>query len=244
MLKKTLLFLFLLINFIFLSQELKFEIPFFQTEDTIISHFAYSVSYNTKHRQANWVAYQLTKSELVKVVERKDKFIADPLIPNTDNEKDYKNSGFDRGHLAPAGDMLFSSIAMKESFYFSNMSPQNPSFNRGIWKKLEEKVRTWAENFDSLYIVTGPILHDSLCEIGFNGLKVPHHYYKVIVDMKKKQGIAFLIPNESTKLELTNFILSIFQLEQIIGINFFPSLSSEEVELVEKQYCFTCWEKK
>jgi endonuclease G len=234
----------ILIQLFNFSAQSNFEIPFFQENDTVIHHFAYSLSYNSKFKQANWVAYQITKNELVKETERSNKFTADPLISNSNNAKFYKKSGFDRGHLAPAADMSFSEIAMKESFYFSNMSPQTPSFNRGIWKKLEEKTRAWAENYDSLYIVVGPILHDSLCEIGGeNGVKVPHHYYKVILDKSKnhRQGIAFLIPNENFKEDLSYFSLSIQQLELISGINFFPTLSPSEQDVLEKGVCYSCW---
>ncbi|GEM_PF-5423679 len=100
---------------------IKLEIPTLGVNDTIINHIGYSVSYNHKYRQANWVAYQLTKLETTKLFERADKFKYDPLIKGTDNANDYEKSGYDRGHLAPAADMSFSEITMLESFYYSNM---------------------------------------------------------------------------------------------------------------------------
>ena len=138
----------LFLNFIFLivssiihvDLHAQLEIPN-ESHPKHTKHLGYSVHYDQKHRQARWVGYLLTKSETVKVAKRSNKFTADPLIPETDNAVDYKKSGFDRGHLAPAADMSYSQETMQESFYFSNMSPQNPSFNRGIWKKLEEKTR-------------------------------------------------------------------------------------------------------
>ena len=132
------------------------EIPKTNSKDKIITHTGYSLLYNEIHEQADWVAYQLTKEETVKLYERTNKFILDPKINTiTASDIDYKGSGYDRGHLAPASDMGWSSITMKESFYYSNMSPQNPSFNRGIWKKLEELVRTWAVENNNIYIVNG-----------------------------------------------------------------------------------------
>jgi endonuclease G len=82
--------------------------------------------------------------------------------------------------------MKWSEDVMKESFYFSNMSPQVPSFNRGVWKKLEEKVRDWAVIYDSILVVTGPILASDLKKIGPNEVCVPKAYYKVIIDFKKE----------------------------------------------------------
>ena len=131
--------------------------------DSVIQHNAYSLSFNLDYHQANWVAYLLTRAEVDPLVlegnrvKRSNEFIADPFIKGTDLSSDYYKSGYDRGHLAPAGDMTFSRVAMDESFYYTNMSPQVASFNRGIWKKLETQVRNWAIEYDSLYVVTGPI---------------------------------------------------------------------------------------
>jgi hypothetical protein len=114
-------------------------------EEQIISHTAYLLSYNEEHEQANWVAYMLTSSKLGSGLERSNRFLEDPLVASgTATNADYAKSGYDRGHLAPAADMSWSMQVMQESFYYSNMSPQLPGFNRGIWKKLEEKVRDWA----------------------------------------------------------------------------------------------------
>ncbi len=220
------------------------EIPISNKKDTITNHFAYSVSYNHKFRQANWVAYQLTKMELIKIVDRSDKFIPDPSIKGTDNAIDYKGSGFDRGHLAPAADMRFSETAMKESFYFSNMTPQNPSFNRGIWNSLEEKTRKWTEKYDSLYIVAGPILSDSLSKIGIHQIAIPKYFFKVILDNRNlhPKAIAFLILNEGSKEDLQKFVISIDELERISGYNFFSQLPDDIENQIEKKSCYECWE--
>ena len=110
------------------------ELPKPKENEQIINHFAYTLSYNELFEQANWVAYELTDIETISHFERTNKFIVDDLVKTgSASNDDYKKSGYDRGHLAPAGDMGWSEQAMKESFYYSNMSPQNPSFNRGIW---------------------------------------------------------------------------------------------------------------
>jgi len=122
--------------------------------------------------------------------------------------------------------MGWSAIAMKESFYYSDMSPQQPTFNRGIWKKLEELSRDWAIENDSICIVTGPVLTNALTTIGPNKVSVPKYYYKIILDCSPPEfnGIAFIIPNDASGLPLKNYAVSINSVEIITGINFFPLL--------------------
>ncbi|MBC7655437.1 MAG: DNA/RNA non-specific endonuclease, partial [Oligoflexus sp.] len=152
----------------------KLELPKTNSKDKIITHTGYSLLYNETHEQANWIAYELTKAETNKLFKRTNKFIPDTKVKTgTASDKDYEGSGYDRGHLAPASDMGWSSIAMAESFYYSNMSPQTPSFNRGIWKNLEGLVRTWAVENNSIYIATGPVLTNELQTIGANKVSVP-----------------------------------------------------------------------
>ncbi len=107
---------------------------------SVNQHDGYSLECTEIHEQASWVGCALTKDETVSRFERTNRFIVDSLIKTgTATVEDYKGSGYDRGHLAPAADMAWSALSMSESFYFSNMSPQDPSFNRGIWKKWKHK---------------------------------------------------------------------------------------------------------
>jgi endonuclease G len=223
------------------------EIPKTNSHETIIHHTAYSFSYNEKHEQANWVAYLLTKEETQKAFERSNKFLPDPEVKTqTANDADYKSSGYDRGHLAPAADMSWSEITMQESFYYSNMSPQVPSFNRGIWKKCEELVRSWANENDSIYIVTGPVLKEGLPTIGENKVSVPNYYYKVILDYCKPsiKGIGFIFPNTASSEDLEKYTVSIDSVEVYTGIDFYPSLPDEQEEFIEKTTCIDCWHWK
>jgi endonuclease G len=225
----------------------KLEIPKTKTSEKIISHTGYSLQYNEKYKQANWVAYELTKEETNKIVERSNKFISDPKVRSVNAfDKDYKASGYDRGHLAPAADMGWSTETMRESFYYSNMSPQLPGFNRGIWKKLEELVRTWAIENKAVYVVTGPVLAKGLPTIGYNKIAVPNYYYKVILDYKKPniKGIGFILPNESSKSLLQNYAVSIDSVEKVTGVNFFYLLKDQEEDLIEKELCINCWSWK
>lgn len=241
------LLIFTLLSFYSIGQSSsQIEVPHIGRKDSIIQHFAYSVSYNHHFRQANWVAYQLTKSELIKVIDRNNNFTTDPLISETDNLLDYKKSGYDRGHLAPAADMVFSETSMKESFYFSNISPQNPSFNRGIWNKLEEKTREWTQKYDSIFIVVGPVLTDSLKTIGVHKIAVPKYYFKVLLDkhINHEKAIAFLIPNEASDLPIEYFSISVNDLEKKLGFDFFPLLNDELENKIESIKCYECWEHK
>jgi endonuclease G len=225
----------------------KLEIPKTKNSEKIISHTGYSLLYNEKYKQANWVAYELTKEETNKIVERSNKFSSDPQINSVNNfDKDYKASGYDKGHLAPAADMGWSASSMTESFYYSNMSPQLPGFNRGIWKKLEELVRTWAIENKSVYVVTGPVLAKGLQTIGYNKIAVPNYYYKVILDYQKPniKGIGFILPNESSKSSLQNYAVSIDSVEKVTGIDFFYLLKDQEENLIEKELCINCWSWK
>lgn len=223
------------------------ELPKTNRKDKIIQHSGFSLLYHETHEQAKWVAYELSKEETNKRFERTDKFIVDPKVKTgTASDKDYKGSGYDRGHLAPASDMGWSAAAMAESFYYSNMSPQTPSFNRGIWKKLEELVRTWAVENNAVYVITGPVLTDGLPTIGPNKVSVPDYFYKVILDYSEPdiKGIGFLMPNIGSKDPLPFYAVSIDSVEKTTGIDFFPLLPDEQEELIEKTLCISCWSWK
>ena len=222
----------------------RLEIPKTTAPDMVISHTGYSFLYNEAYEQASWVAYELTNEETKKGIERTDKFIADPFVKSgTANGNDYSGSGYDRGHLAPAGDMGWSSTSMAESFYYSNMSPQLPGFNRGIWKRLEELVRTWAIDNQTIYIVTGPILTKDLSTIGMNKVAVPKYFYKVILDYTdpETKGIGFIIPNIGSKESLQKYVVTIDSVENVTGIDFFPQLPDQQEVLLESKVSLPLW---
>lgn len=225
----------------------KLEIPKTGLKESVLTHTGYSLLYNEIHEQSNWVAYELTKGETNKIFERTNKFLVDPKVKTgTGNDADYSGSGFDRGHLAPASDMGWSETSMDESFYYSNISPQTPSFNRGIWKRLEELVRTWAIENDSIYVVTGPVLTKGLPSIGANEISIPNYFYKVILDYNEPgiKAIGFIMPNTGSKEILQNYAVSIDSVEKYTGIDFFPLLPDEQEALIEKTLCINCWSWK
>ena len=223
------------------------EIPATENEKSIVHHTAYSLLYSEEHEQAIWIAYELTSEETNKKFDRSDIFIVDPAIKTgSATTADYTGSGYDRGHLAPAADMSWSNQTMQESFYYSNMSPQDQSFNRGIWKKLEELVRTWAVDNESLYVVTGPILSSGLSTIGPNDVSVPNYYYKVLLDYSQPgiKAIGFILPNHANKGSLTEFAMPIDRVEAMTGLNFFPNLPDKVESTLESSICISCWSWK
>lgn len=203
----------------------------------LVQHQHYALSYAEEHEQAEWVAYELTEAEVrSNIADRTDDFREDPsVLTGSATLDDYYRSGYDRGHLAPAGDMGFSEQAMSESFYLSNMSPQDRAFNRGVWKDLEEDVRDWAVANESLYVVTGPVFGSNPKKIGDNGVSVPDYYYKVLLDYQEPEikAIGFLLPNESTSQTPQDFIESIDNIEAYTGIDFFSELPDELEEELE-----------
>jgi len=229
------------------STPIGLEIPRVKGSDEVVTHTGFSLLYNESYEQASWVAYFLTRERTNKQFDRTDKFLPDPKISTgSATDSDYAGSGYDRGHLAPAADMGWSSVAMQESFYYSNMSPQVPSFNRGIWKKLEEQVRSWAVEYDSIFIVTGPVLKPGLPGIGPNNVSIPEYYYKVILDHKGAdvKGIGFILPNGASNEALTTYAVSIDSVERMTGIDFFPALPDMAERQLEKELCIPCWNWK
>lgn len=220
------------------------ELPKIGPHEQIIHHTGYTLSYNEKHEQANWVAYELTREETVKAFERSNKFMVDPKVSTgSASDADYAASGYDRGHLAPAGDMSWSSVSMTESFYYSNMSPQVPAFNRGIWKSLETLVRSWAGEYGDIYIATGPVLKEGLQQIGPDGVSVPTHYYKVILDYRSDvhRAIGFILPNAASHASLESFAVSVDSVEKVTDLNFFDALPDASENQLEQELCISCW---
>ncbi len=242
-LKFPLIYIFL-ISLAASSYSQSLELPALEETGRIICHSGFTLHYSEEFEQADWVAYELTAQEVAGSVKRKDDFRPDPLIPTGSAElSDYRGSGYDRGHLAPAGDMKFSEQAMSDSFYLSNMSPQDPSFNRGIWKSLEEQVRTWAVKYDRIYIVSGPILNRTdLPRIGANRVAVPGYYYKVLlVYGQEKKAIGFILPNKKGEFPLPSYAVTVDDVEILTGIDFFPALPDSEEEILESSLIKEFW---
>jgi endonuclease G len=216
--------------------------------EQIIVHIGYTVSYNSDWKTPNWVAYELTSEEVAGVEPRSNRFVPDPEVPYGKSavSDDYKNSGLDRGHMAPAGDMKWSKQAMKESFYLSNICPQNRNLNSGIWKDLEEQVRSLASQKGKIYVVCGPIVSKHPKTIGSNKVAVPDAFFKVLLQYnnEKYSAAAFMFANESGRNPLSTYAMSVEDMQIITGIDFFPALPDSIEKAVESQVDFTQWNIK
>ena len=223
---------FLILTLIFLSCMVQLFAQFEPTHTgEIIKHTYYSLSYIEKYEQPEWVFYSIQKGD----VERTNDFRPDPDVKTgSASLADYKGSGYDRGHLCPAAAMKVNRTAMSETFYLSNMSPQEPYFNRGIWKKLEALIRGWGWNH-TIYVVTGPVFKDIKGYIGKNNVAVPGSYYKVVYEPEKGKMIGFLLQNEKSGMELSTFVVPVDSIESITGIDFFSQLDDSIENFLEKQ---------
>lgn len=225
------------------QRDLKF-VPQKNHGDELVNRRFYQLSYSNKHEQAEWVYYKLTTKMIEGDTKRSDRFMPDPAIKNkTPISDDYINTGFDRGHLLPAADMKISKKAMEETFYMSNVSPQKPGFNRKIWKSLEKKTRDFVKVKGPLYIITGPVLEKGLSTIN-RKITIPEYFYKIIIKKyaHKIETIAFVLPNSETDKPLTSFIVSIDEIEDLIGIDLFENLDNDVERQIESAIVNGSWD--
>ncbi|WP_350286239.1 DNA/RNA non-specific endonuclease [uncultured Croceitalea sp.] len=190
----------------------------------VVKHSYFMLSYSEPHEQAEWVAYQLKREHLTNDNRKRPYFIEDPQVKTKSADwRNYKGSGYDRGHLCPAGDRRFSEQAYNETFYTSNISPQNRDFNAGVWNRLEMQIRQWCKRYGDLYVVTGGVLESGLKEIGQEDVDVPKAFYKVVFRKNETdvEVLAFLFPHKESNKALNQFLVSIDKLELATGIDFF-----------------------
>lgn len=207
----------------------------------------YLLSHDPVRKTPVWVAEHLTREKAKMGIKRSDDFRPDAdLEPGKRAElSDYRGSGYDRGHMAPAGDMAWDEQAMSESFYLSNMVPQvGIGMNRGIWMELEKKVRNWVLERGELYVYSGPIYLGGDTEtIGRNKVAVPSFLYKVVLDPSQKEAIALIMPNRKLRTEdLPTYLVSVREVEKETGLHFFANLSEIEQEKLEAPTAPRLWQ--
>ena len=197
----------------------------------VIDRICYSLSYNTKTRQPNWVMWQLTGNH---VMTRKTD-VWNEYREDLDIKKEYRamlsdyvSSGYDRGHMCPGGDCNWNDKGRDETFLLSNMCPQNPNLNRGDWKEIEIVCRKWAQTYGRIFIVCGPIFFKSPEHetIGSNRIPVPEAFFKVVLcpDSINPKGIGFICRNTDGNRKKDFYVNSIKQVERVTGYKFFPKL--------------------
>jgi endonuclease G len=225
------------------EEHIKYGAP--SLEPVLLCRTGYALSHDADHKVPDWVAYHLTRKKMKGTFPRSN-FRPDPdlEIGQRAELKDYKGSGYDRGHMAPAAAMKWDAKAMSESFLLSNMAAQvGPGFNRSIWRVLEGKVRKWVVERGELYIVTGPIyVSGSLKTIGVNKVSVPSHFYKVIFDPVRVEAICFVLPNQKLKSsDLPKFIVSVDQVETLTDLDFLSKIEDGIEQLIESAVPDKLW---
>jgi endonuclease G len=214
------------------------------TTCALVHHAHFALSYNEKYEQAEWVAYVLEKSHLTNDDRKRPLFLEDPKVGSKSADwRNYKGSGYDRGHLCPAGDRRFSEYAYNETFYTSNITPQNREFNAGIWNRLEQQVRYWAKKDGPLFVITAGVLQEGLPSIGEEDVAVPNYFYKIIA---KGQGenlkiLGFLFPNREDSGRLEKFVVPVDRLEKLTGIDFFRGLPDDQEDILEAGISNDSW---
>ncbi|NRD24730.1 DNA/RNA non-specific endonuclease [Winogradskyella litoriviva] len=214
------------------------------TTNQVVHHQNYSLSYSEPHEQAEWVAYELKASHLSSTNHKRPYFeIDDAVKTGAAHWRNYKKSGYDKGHLCPAGDRRFTKTAHDETFLTSNISPQEHQFNAGVWNRLEQKVRYWAKKNDGIFVVTGGVLSGKLKTIGTEDVSVPNQFYKVILDNTngRIKMLAFLMDHEDSNLPLYKFVVSVDEVERLTGIDFFPELEDGIENKLEASSNYKSW---
>tara|TARA_B110000238_G_scaffold173562_1_gene192734 strand:+ start:90 stop:866 length:777 start_codon:yes stop_codon:yes gene_type:complete len=200
----------------------------------ILNYSYFSVSFCEEYKLSEWTIHYLTPDRLTYSSSRKGiEFRKDPRLNGRDNSKlDFYKSGYDRGHMVPAADMAFDKTRLTETFFLTNITPQTAGFNRGGWKVLEERIRDWVVEFDTVAIITGFVKGDNPDNLlGYAGsVPVPKYFYKIFIDIQRKRSIAFLMPNEKITKDIIEYVVPIDYLEKITGLDFFYKLP-DDVEL-------------
>jgi len=234
-------------------------LPGLKPGDELVKHAALTLAYAEKFEQARWVAHIILPDIMTGGIFRTNDFRVDEKVKSgsaeeadyflktikADSTVEYDAFGYDRGHLAPSADFRWSRIALSESYYYSNMSPQLADFNRGAWGDLEDAIRgyIYSHTQSKLYVVTGPVLSDDLPVItrGKNKVSIPKQYFKVVMDPDGKKGIAFLMPNRMINEPLKSFATSIDEVEKLTGLDFFNKMPDAVQTQIESQTDYTAW---
>jgi len=207
----------------------------------------YAIHYRYDTKTAEYVVEHVTLEGTTGSSKRKDDFRPDPAIPaqHQSTLKDYAGNPYDRGHLAPAGNNTQNEEVMSESFFLSNMVPQVPNHNRGIWKQLETFVRDWVVDHGmDIYVISGTVYNKEYKTIGEGRVGVPDTLWKVIIDRKAGKAIAFVFPNTALPVEdLPKYTTTVAEVEKLTGINFMPKLPKDKAALEKTKPDLSKWPK-
>ena len=238
------------------AEEAKQEAKLSDYEDVVIpkslgneeiDYTGFTVGFNPDMHQPNYVAWVLTPDHTDGPYSRKDvDFQVDPRVKGCATIADYKGSGFDRGHMAPAADMKWSKEAMTDCHYLTNMCPQSNKLNTGAWATVEKNTRKWAMKHGPVVIVAGPVLSDRLSRtIGPSRVPVPERFFKVLLapEANPPMGLAFIMPNSYVEGGAESTVATIDQVEAITGFDFFSALPDDVENRVESESSIRKWNK-
>lgn len=198
----------------------------------------YVVCHDNPQRMPEWVTYRLTRDDLGAERPRTDDFRPDPALPSGERAAlaDYRNSGYDRGHMAPAADFKRNAVAMSETFLLTNMTPQRPNLNRRIWAQLEEEIRSLVLAHGSIWVFTGSLFLDAngnptapTTFIGPGRVAVPTHFYKAVLCEHATGSVemfAFIMENRAQPLtgRPRDYLVAVDRVEALAGIDLFAAL--------------------
>lgn len=214
--------------------------------DDVKEYEGFRVGFNRDNAAARWVAWELLGTETSGTESRRSGFWHDDDLEGCAFSDDYRNSGYDRGHLCPAADQKWSEKAMTDCFVMSNIVPQDHALNSGAWQTLEKKERLWALRDSALVIVAGPIYKESdAARIGETGVRVPSAFYKIIAApyLKSPRGIAFVYPNMTSPGNMEKYVMTIRDVEKLTGLNFLSGLPDMLEDEIETKTSFTEWNR-
>ncbi len=232
-----------------IAQGVEIPAPLTSRPEELLLHEGHTISYNRNTLLPNWVAWVLTPERTRGNVRRTDDFQPDLSIikgPIAQLE-DYRHSGYDRGHMCPAADNKHSRTAMRESFLLSNICPQTAELNRGDWDSLEKLCRSWATAYDSVFIVSGPVIEEGekYSGIGPHRVAVPDLFFKVVLRFTDyapgAEAIGFLFRNDNSSQPPRQCVVSVDSVEVRTGIDFFPSLPDSVESVVEASIDVRRW---
>lgn len=220
--------------------------PLTDRDELILKREGYTVSYNKKTLQPNWVAWRLTDDRISGSAKRPQRaFHEDEDAPEPRAaDADYYNSGYDRGHMCPAADCKLNDEMMLQSFLFTNICPQSHGLNVGDWNEMENQCRRWAKRYGEIYIVCGPVFYKQKHKtIGKHKIPVPEAFFKVVLRTgDNPQAIGFIYKNEDGNRPKGDYVNSVRQVQRLTGIDFFPALDDEVEESVESSVNMQEWD--
>lgn len=229
-----------------LTLNAQMELPAYSTSAEIVRHPNYTLKYNEQYEQPDWVAYRITRDTVRGTAKRPSGFKLDPLVSTRSaDSSDYTNSGYDRGHLCPSADFKSDQRLLNETFIMSNITPMLHDFNDGDWGDIEDHERKWAMDNGELFICTGPVLKDVPTEfIGKkNKIGVARRFFKVILDYNEPElkMIAFIVPHKEGPEDISIYAVTVREVEQITGFDFFPALPDDIENRLENELDLRKW---